>query len=186
MKLSLNDTLNGASSVLSGKAPPPAVRYEATGVATQKSSADRSERVEVNFPQGRTEQFIALFNEALPVVDKTLGVIRCMPYNSLPSSNAMAINSRAWDSLHPYEVDHGTVRRPGYLYGTPMGQLKYHDERLCLELSRIVVDAPANNALRLETTFLATDSGETTRYSYLYRKDYRNVWQLAGYDRISD
>jgi hypothetical protein len=182
----VNGALEGANTVLSGRAPLPSVKYEATGIAPQTSKVDQRAAVEVNFPDGRTEQSVGIFNEALPVIDKTLGIIRCMPYRSLPSSSAMAINERAWNSLHPYEVDHGSVRRPGYLYGTPMGQLQYHDEHLCLEVARAVATVPAGNAISLEVTYAAADSGETTRYSYLYRKDYRNVWQLASYDRLSD
>lgn len=179
----VNKGLSNVNQALSGGGLTGA-RSVSTGIKPQSmaASAGGAETTgpEVEFVQGITNERVALFNEALPVIDKTVGIISCITYHSLPSSTAIAGNDRQWRGLEPY-VDNERPLNSGQLYGTPMAQMTYHDEHLCLAVGGVRVDVRAANAVYVRIKYLALDSRETTGYGYTYRKNYKGVWKLSGF-----
>lgn len=187
----VNDGLHGVNQALSGNSNGaangnakrmPVGRSAPTGIPVQVAgstgNAVSDDAPFVRFLQGSTRENVALFNEALPVIDKTIGIISCIRYKQAQGDE--------WFPVTRYVVDGRKDHIAGYLYGTPMAQLSYHDEHLCLVVNEAAISIAAANALKVEIKFLATDSGETTRYSYLYQKNYRGIWQLHSYTRLSN
>lgn len=181
------NTVHQGLSVVSGQSPPAAallsVRSMKTGIAPVQPGTDNqsimSGPVEIRFMQGRDPASVATFNDATPVIDKTLGILGCIRYRSAAQDEW----DRAKTVILRYSVESGLI---GLTYSgfIPMEGTRYHDENLCLAVRKVEVTIPAPTAVVLLVTFEATDSLEAVRVKYRYQRDYHGEWEFAEVGEI--
>jgi hypothetical protein len=103
---------NGVLSGASATAGAPATRSSSPDILPQPVAAPTAtpgpaDRVEFAVPPS-SEQ-VAMFNEALPVINKTLGILSCATH----SMSDLSVSERAFAALRPYTVENSVASRPG-------------------------------------------------------------------------
>lgn len=169
--------VDGGQAASAGAAALANVKVRETGLVPQSGVSDqvnmREQQVEVHFGQGRNAANTRVFDEALPVINKVLGISSCASGADYEQSKRVAI------VLKRYQMENSPE---DIFYRTkPMQLYQYHDRNLCAAVKKLDVDVPAPNAVAVTATFIATDSLETSRVNYVFQKDYRGEWKVSKF-----
>lgn len=90
---------------------------------------------------------------------------------------ACAQNSSAWNALNRQHMS-PTTFDAGQSYAA-MGNMKYHDKSLCLDIARLADwSKPANNALNFKAYLLSPQSGEAVGQRFELQKSTEGQWMI--------
>lgn len=107
-------------------------------------------------------------DEALPTIKKVLAIHQC-----LKDDDGMR-------QLNIYAVTGVDMRDGhGYIEITPITRMKYHDKNKCVSVQALDQwTMPALNALKFRVVFFGDDSGEVSKFEYLFKKTDDGTWKI--------
>jgi len=167
----LNSDLAGLNSALAGRsATTGAPAFSGGTLATMPAAeADKKQVTQLVIPADPRTR--AAMDAAMPNIKKVLGIHQCIRENqALSQLNFYAVPG----------VDMAEYR--GYrAFPNSNEWMKYHDFSKCVSITTLDQwGMPALNALRFRAVYFAEDSGETTNFSYRFKKVDDGSWKLAS------
>ncbi len=167
----LNNDLAGLNNALAGRNATTGATASSGGTLATMPAAesDKKQVTQLVFPTD--PRIRSSMDAAMPNIKKVLGIHQCIRENqALSQLNFYAVPGVDMTEYRGYRA-----------FPNSNEWMKYHDLSKCVSITTLDQwGMPALNALRFRAVYFAEDSGETTNFSYLFKKVDDGSWKLAS------
>jgi hypothetical protein len=137
----------------------------------------------------KNKEALAAMYEAMPVIERVLGVHRCLQSvqgrqeaESLRLLNVYAVPGR--DMTKVGRADYGFPNSQSVSY---QNSFSGHNRSECVSVS--VLDQWVmleKNSLQFHVTYIANDTGKTIQYQFLFKKTEDDLWKLETFEWLNN